>query len=303
MKTQKQFNSVLKQAFLVSVIGLITVPVAAEESARKPMDPKSPNPFAKLVGEISQLPSSGGNLVGNAFVVGRDGCNILTNFHVAFGKTKDAEGNVTLFEKTEVGHTVTFSLDLDSKTGKFKRQMKAKVIEYGNYQSGTTRGFLGDVAVLQLESCLGKEYAGPELDRPEPTKRSPTGKLTTVSTSRDESGKNQILIQEGCRAENTPVTGMLVSNCEIVPGMSGSMVLEEGDDGKQRLVGLNVQHNFFRDGRKVAVGIYSKVLTKFLDGALGEMPVDVTPLATRERPPQSDASAQTASLKPRTTVR
>jgi hypothetical protein len=46
-----------------------------------------------------------------------------------------------------------------------KSPMKAKVVEFGNYEIGTSAGFLGDMALLRLESCLGKEYGHLEIDR------------------------------------------------------------------------------------------------------------------------------------------
>lgn len=119
-----------------------------QESARKPVDPSGP--FAKLVGQITQAGPSDGAFA-NGFIVGAEGCHILTNFHVAFGKAKDPKtGEVEMVDRVDVGHLVHFAFDLDSKTGKFKRTMRAKVVDFGNYEAGTSRGFLGDLALLRL---------------------------------------------------------------------------------------------------------------------------------------------------------
>lgn len=304
MKAQSMINKTVTQVISGLIAMVVVVPAIAQESVRKPVDAKSPYAsYAKIVGEISQI-AKDSTSVGNAFFVGNDGCNIATNFHVAFGKSKDSNGKVVMVDNVEVGHVVNFSMDFDSKTGKFKRQVRAKVVEFGNYQAGTTRGFLGDVAILRLENCVGKEYAGPELDHPEPGKHLPSGKLITVSTTRISENKNEILVQDGCYAEKaTPVTGMLPANCEAVDGMSGSMVLEEGADGKLRLVGLSTKQSAYKDGREVLLAIYSKVLTPFIEGVVGGEAAPALAVSGQDRAPQSDLANQTASVKPRTVVR
>jgi len=67
----------LALALASSVLG------AADTSRRNPIDPKGE--FAKLVGQVTQLPGQG-STVGNGFIVGPSGCFLITNFHVAFGK-------------------------------------------------------------------------------------------------------------------------------------------------------------------------------------------------------------------------
>ena len=166
------------------------------------------------------------------------------------------------------GHAVNFSFDLDPITSKFRRTMKAKVVEFGNYELFTSRGFLGDLALLRLESCLGKDYGHLEIDRPAADKRLPNGKLMTVSSAR-VANKNEVLIEKGCRARSaTSVTGIMVSNCESVPGMSGSMILEEGPDKKWRLVGVTTGGGAYVNGKQVSKAIYASALNKFLDSLL-----------------------------------
>ena len=177
---------------------LASTPSIAEVSARKPIDPKGQ--FAKLAGQITQLPGEKTTMWGNAFVVGAEGCHILTNFHVVFGKQMDDSGAVELIDNVDVGHAVNFSFDLDAKSGKFKRTMKAKVVEFGNFEEGTSRGLLGDIALLRLENCLGKEYGQLEIDRPENGKLLPTGRLMTINVMKDASGKNVMMSQDTCQS-------------------------------------------------------------------------------------------------------
>ncbi len=282
----------------LALVVLIVLPAAASVSARKPVDPKGQ--FAKLSGQISQAGSP--SVYGNGFIVGAEGCHVLTNFHVAFGKSADPKtGEIEMVDNVDVGHTVNFAFDLDAKSGKFKRTLKAKVVEFGNYEFGTSRGFLGDIALLRLETCLGKEYGQLEIDRPPEGKTLPVGKLTTVSSSLSSEGKNEILIEEGCRADTgTTVTGMMLSYCESVPGMSGSMILEEGQDKKLRLAGVATGGGARVNGKQIAKAIYATVINKFLDSALGE--AKMGPLA-EQRKPQSDEQTASANTSARTVVR
>ncbi len=295
-KTSKMVIGAINCAMMV----LASTPSIAEVSARKPVDPKGQ--FAKLAGQITQLPKEKSEAFGNAFIVGSEGCHILTNFHVAFGKSFDEEGSLETVENVDVGHTVNFSFDLDAKTGKFKRTMKAKVVEFGNFEEGTARGLLGDIAILRLENCLGKEYGQLEFDRPEQGKLIPTGRLMTVSSMKDAQGKNTVLAQDGCQAlPGTSVTGTIMTNCESQPGSSGMMVLEEGKDGKWRLAGLHARGMTLTGGQKVTRALYASTINKFVDPILGgEAPIAISPLAD-DRKPQSDT--QTAQAPTRTVVR
>lgn len=240
----------------------------AQQSIRKSVDPQGP--FAKLTGQITQIGASN-RAYGNGFLVGTEGCHVLTNFHVAFGKSADPKtGEPEIVDSVEIGHTVNFAFDLDATSGVFRRTMKARVVEFGNYEIGTSRGFLGDIAVLRLENCLGKDYGQLEIDRPPTDKRLPTEMLMTVRSSRTQAGKNEVLVEEGCRpVPATPIAGMMMSDCESVPGMSGSMILEEGPDKKLRLVGVTTGGGAVVNGRQISKGIYASVLNKFLDPVLG----------------------------------
>ncbi len=260
-----KINRVDRLLFLVLLFSLFLYADSASAQNRKSVDPRGA--FAKLTGHLTQIDGPLGPY-GNGFIVGADGCHVLTNFHVAFGKSTDGEtGVVQLVDNFKIGHAVDFSFELDAKSGKFSKTVKAKVVEFGNYEAGTSRGFLGDIALLRLETCAGKDYGHLEIDRPADGKTLPTGMLMTVSAGRNTAGKNEILIEEGCRSESmTPVTGMILSNCEAVPGMSGSMLLEQGADKKWRVVGITTDRNVLSDGTKVSQAISAKVINKFLDG-------------------------------------
>ena len=299
-KATKMNKSALQPLNLILAI-LAAMPAVANVSARKPVDPNGE--FAKLTGQITQIGATGAEY-GNGFIVGAEGCFVLTNFHVAFGKSIDrATGEIEMVDNVAVGHSVNFALDAEARTGKHKTTMKATVVEFGNYESGTSRGFLGDIALLRLENCLGKEYAQLPIDRPAAGKTLPTGKLMTVSSSRAGSGKNEVLVEQGCRARNaTPVVGMMLSDCEIVGGMSGSMILEEGADGKWRLAGVTTAAGAHVDGKQLSKAIYATAINKFLDSAMGE--AQLAALA-QERKPQSDDQLAMVNTSPkaRTVVR
>lgn len=302
-QTGSKASKMVLGAINCALMVLASTPSIADVSARKPADSK--NQFTKLVGHITQLNNTDPRIYGNAFVVGSEGCFVLTNAHVAFGTGKrDAEtGEVELIENVDVGHTVNFSFDFDSKSGKFQKKMKAKVVEFGNYENGTSRGLIGDIAILRLESCLGKSYAGLEIDRPAATKRIPTGNLMTVSATRDEkSGRLEMLVEQGCKSlPDTPATGLVLSTCENPPGTSGSMLMEEGQDGKWRLAGLNANQVIMNDGSKIARSIYASAINQFADPVLGgEAPTALAPLADK-RQPQSEQTAMAPAA--RTVVR
>ena len=261
-------NMQIVRNILAIILSVAFVASEAQEVQRRPVNPQGP--FAKLTGQITQVvPTDDG--YGNGFIVGVKGCHLLTNFHVAFFKSTDPQtGKLEMVDNTEVGYTVNFAFDLESKTGKFKRTTKAKVVEFGNFEEGTSQGFLGDMALLRLETCLGKEYGQLEIDRPVVPKTLPNGNLMTVSSSRNASGKNEVLVEEGCRARTaTPVIGMMLSNCEAVPGMSGSMILEEGADKKWRLAGISSSIGAIVNGKHISKAIYASEINKFLDRVPG----------------------------------
>lgn len=258
--------------FVICVLLVFTTwPALAQTESLKTVDPT--NPFAKLTGQVTQFGYEEKGY-GNAFVVGADGCHILTNFHVAFGTGRSpVTGQMQVMHNADIGHAVNFSFELDPDSGKFRRSMKATVAELGDYGIGSATGLLGDIAILRLENCLGKSYGFLEIDRPPPHKGVPTNRLMTVRLSKTASGGNEVIVELGCRAlEGTNVFGMMPSNCDTPPGSSGSMVLEEGADGKWRLVGLTTEQIVHADGRKFSKALYANTINKLLDPILGTTP-------------------------------
>ncbi|MDX9730532.1 MAG: trypsin-like peptidase domain-containing protein [Bdellovibrionales bacterium] len=203
---------------------------------RKVADPKGK--YAKLAGQITQLDSHlPGKRAwsGNAFVIGSEGCFLMTNFHVAFdtGENDPVSGMGIVRGDYDVGHKVNFNFDLNARTGKFDRQVKATVVEFGNHGDAN-----GDIAILRLDECLGKEYG--HLELVSYTRGTPKGRIMTVSSAKTADQKGNVInIEEGCRAQANPAgADMLALFCEVERGMSGSMVLEEQADGEWKLVGL-----------------------------------------------------------------
>lgn len=295
--TTISLNQIIAKTIGCVIAALVTVPAFAQESVRKPVDPRGQ--FARLAGEVTAPDSQ---MAGNAFIIGSEGCHILTNYHVAFGESVDASGKVKLVgrEKRTTERVVNFAFDLDSKTGKFKRNTRAKVVEFGNFQNGTVMGMMGDVALLRLENCAGKEYGTLPINRPAQGKETPVGKLQTFSVQRSEDGSYKIVSQEQCAADTfTTAVGLFVSNCEIRPGDSGSMVLEDVG-GKMQLAGIYSKHTVLQDGTTTTISVFATEILKITDPVLGGQPLVTNPMADT-RAPQNDLAS--ANKAPRTVVR
>lgn len=307
MNHSSQVSAKAISALLGVVVLLNGASALAQSSGRKVVDPsKGPHArFTKLVGEITDASNQ---WRGNAFVVGADGCHIATNFHVAFSNGRDPKtGDTILVDDVDTNRVVNFSYDLDSKTGKFKNKMKAKVVEFGNYDAESTVGLVGDMVVLKLDRCLGKDFAGPNLDRPEHKKFVPKCNLMTTSTLRNTQGRSDVFVEEGCRAnERTPIAGVIVTNCSADYGMSGSMILEKCEGSDWKLVGMTTRG--LKDSAPGSYALYTTVLTPFIESVIGDQSVAISPV-TQERKPQSKDQDETTALvspsstTPRTVVR
>jgi hypothetical protein len=276
---------------IISILAIfVTVSAGAQE--RKPVDPSGP--FARRAGRITQLdsvydqklPANELPLTGNAAIISP--CRIITNYHVAFGKSENVDTAKFKFVKSIAkGHEVNFAFDLD-KAGNFKRNVKAKVVGFGNYIKSDS-GILGDVAVLEMETCLDqKEFAQLDLNMAEARTDVPVGALMTVSVAFDANGKNQVLVQEGCRSESvSPIDGVFLSDCESKAGMSGSIYYEFGADKKWHWTGLHAAGN----GKKRSVALNAKTIANFFSQTFGEVPMAIAPVAFDDRQPQSMQSA------------
>lgn len=301
MKKQTQHNICWSQVGILATVLIFSMLSFSKAGAqsRKFIDPKSE--FGKLTGVVSQLDGSG--FVGNGFVVGGGGCHVVTNVHIAFGKSRDADGRTVLMDSVSVGHVLKFQFDFDPKAKRFKRESKASVVEFGNYDTQTRRGRTQDVVVLKLENCLGPEYGNLQFDPDAASKRFPEGELLSISYS-NLNGEYGIVSESCTAAQSTPITGLMITNCHLVEGMSGAMYLEKSKlDGQYRLVGIQQGRDIMADGQNVAVGVYARTFNKIIDSALGAAsPIAIGPVAS-DRKPQNEQTALLTPSKARTVVR
>jgi hypothetical protein len=263
-------SRLFKLCALLLLVSACGVPAALAQPTPtiSPLDPS--HPVFKMVGEVSQIRD--GNLVGNAWFHGKDGCFAVTNYHVAYGKGKSKLTNKVTGEKVEridlvenqaVGHKVKFDFDFDSASSSYRRTSIATVVALGNYDDQSMSGAREDIVILRLETCAGPSHAGLETDRTAENERNPQGRMLIVSSSRSPEGRKFIGIFKGCRATiQTPGAGLVGTSCPTRDGMSGSMlILEE----TMRVVGINVSRFQFDDGTKAGVAISAKYLNRFLD--------------------------------------
>lgn len=301
MKAHTKVQMMKNTTNSIITILAIFVTVSANAQERKPVDPSGP--FAKRAGLVRQLdsvyeqglPANEMKIVGDATIISP--CRIITNYHVAFGKSKKTDTKKTVMVKNRSkGHEVNFAFDID-KNGQFKRTVKAKVIGFANYMT-TAAGILGDMAVLELETCLDqKEYAQLDLAMAETTSDVPVGALMTVSTGLSADGKNQVLVQQGCRSEVvTPIDGLFMANCESVAGMSGSAIYEMGSDKRWHWTGLTTMRTVDK-GEVGLIAINAKTIANFFNQSFGEVPMAIAPMALDDRQPQSTQAFASASGK------
>ena len=252
----------------ISVFSMIYSSVAAERRQRAFVDATAG--LGKIVGQVA--PVGGKGTTGNGFVICEAGCYVLTNAHVAFGAARDStSGEITIIENAAVGHEVLFSIDFDPKAQAFKRTLKATVVNFGNYTRLTNRGRIQDVALLKLSDCLGREYGTLEFDQSSLSRRVPDGELMTIGFG-NLNGTYGIIAERGCESfPDTPITGLILTNCRTARGMSGMMFLEISKlDEKVRLVAIHNGVEALRDGTIVSTAIFGKALSRFLAPAIGE---------------------------------
>jgi hypothetical protein len=275
--TQTKRGNLYAQALLAAQIvagtAFLINPVFGQN--RKSVDPNEA--LAKRSGRIGQLesvyrdplPPGEIPLFANATIISP--CRIITNVHVAFGKSiETASGKITLFRERSVGHQVNFAFDVDANTGQFRQEMRATVVAFGNYIR-TPRGGLGDIAVLDLARCLDQsEYKALDLRMARTESDVPTGMLMSVSAEQGADGRTRILVEKGCRSEAvTPVDGLFFSNCEAAQGMSGSAVYERDADGAWYWTGLTSQRGRTENSDAALVAINARTIERFLEKSFG----------------------------------
>ena len=270
--TDKVQNHIHWPRFMFPAVALVLWTLGVEgvdAQTRKFIDPGSE--YGRLVGIVTQLDGSGG--VGNGFVIGADGCHVLTNVHTTYGIGKDVRGNAILVDDLSMGRTVRFHVDFDANTKSFRRILNATVIHTGNFTADTRRGRTQDIAILVLDKCLGPVYGTLMFDHEAVRKRFPESDLVTIGFG--AIGGEAGIVMEKCSAlQSTPTTGLFISNCYTEPGSSGMMYLEKRKaDGKLRLVGVHQGREHLTDGTSVVnvpVAVYARAFNPIIDQALGE---------------------------------
>lgn len=221
--------------------------------------------FPQALGVIRQLPTENAPLVGNGIVVGRNACHIITNFHVAFGKSVNTEtGLINLVDNISQGHQVIFHHGFKKSSGSFESSTIATVVEYADYNE-TPRGMLGDIALLKLEKCLGNNFQEVNFIRPAEKIIIPSGELRTLSLLENKDGKFS-MVGASCLAwPATTVAGIFTTSCPAQGGASGSIVIQRDEDKKFKAVGILTAGNQY-----ISQAIYASRINKFLDARLGE---------------------------------
>lgn len=295
-------------AVLVAVVAMGSA-AGAQESKRKPMDAN--DPYRKVVAQVLKINKDVNGKVsyehaGDAFFIGNDGCNrtLVTNFHVAYRQGLDPKsGEVLVMEQTPIGHEVMIWYDFDIKTGKARKSQKAKVVRMGDFDEETAYGLSQDIAVLQAENCAGNEYGIVKHKLQGDQTSIPKGELVTVSTRLRADGSSEIVSEVGCRSTiATPISGVLFTNCESAPGMSGSPLFErEGDN--LTFVSMATLKTPSSMNIQFAVSVQAKNIAKLVQPILGTAAITVA--SSGERKPQAaDGDVAVAvSAQPRVVVR
>ena len=261
------------RASLGALSACISVASAAD-SARHQILP-SEHPIGHLVVQIAPVGVT--HIAANGIVIGKNGCYVLTNFHVAFGKDKDRGGTVVLVPDIRVGHEVEVKVDLGA-TGTFSRILLAKVIEFGNYRQRDRRSLKHDLALLKLPVCLGPSYGILQFEMPDSEENIPVGELSTLSLKAISERESVLNYERGCKSgADTNIAGIFYQSCETEGGMSGSPVLRRKSDGTYTIVGL-ASGVWAKAGEPdVPFAIYSSAFTPFVTNAIGSQAVRFTP--------------------------
>lgn len=263
-------------AIITAAMATLTIisPAFAVDEGRKMIDPAT-EPVSKVVVQVAQLLGISKG-AGNGVVVGSEACHVLTNFHVAYGKGNKPEGGMILVDNQEVGHVVEVGVDLDTKTGTFRRRIKARVVEFGNFEEGNSMGMRGDLAMLKLDECLGKQYGLVKIEKPEQGQVAPLGALTVLGFSKITETKFALFAEKTCGAvQKTPIAGLFVSTCESLPGTSGSPVLKQDKNGQWLLVGMQTGRLTLKGGEMISYALHSSTIAPFVESVLGSEPISV----------------------------
>lgn len=254
--------------FIIIFVLSLCYPSAKGQNSHSARTQVLEHPLRKILVQVGQVD---GNpfAVGNGFIVDREGCYVLTNFHVAFGKGKTLSGETELVEEIAVGHAVTVNADLNPETGLFNRTLRGRVADFGNYKNNR-HGWRNDLAMVRLDSCLGKGYGElTRLEVPEGGEQGPQTLIATLSLQKVAETRSALFLQERCLAGSDPsVAGLFFQTCEAVPGMSGSPIFRENGDRSYTIVGVTTGI-FEPEGKpKLPYAIFSSSMTPFVQTVL-----------------------------------
>lgn len=276
LSSAKTKMKIFAKIIVIMATSAMTFSGFAADEGRKKIDPAT-EPISKVVVQVAQLPGISKG-AGNGVVVGSEACHVLTNFHVAYGKGQKPEGGMILVDNQEVGHVVEVGVDLDTKTGTFRRRIKARVVEFGNFEEGNSMGMRGDLAMLKLDECLGKQYGLVKVEKPEQGQVAPLGALTVLGFSKITETKFALFAEKTCGAvQKTPIAGLFVSTCKIIAGASGSPVLKQDKNGQWLLVGMQTGELTLKGGEMIAYALHSSTIAPFVESVLGSEPIVMSP--------------------------
>ena len=180
-------------------------------------------------------------------------CYVLTNFHVAFGerfyrKFVLEEKNVDMTDKTLAKERVVFKVGVTSDPNKFRDQVDATAVVWGNFV--TSKKTEDDWAVLKLDKCLDRyellpipntdpEGIGQAIDRG--ARQAVLGYYSDISTT-------QLYGAFNCKKfVKAPGELFLRTDCSTSHGVSGGpFVLIK--DGKPFVVAINSGTAITKDG-------------------------------------------------------
>lgn len=173
---------------------------------------------------------------GTAFLV--SSCHVATAYHVAFLRSRDANGDVVL-GPAKLGHAAEFRVGPDAtQPAKFAARTRARVVAWGRFDARDFAGMAGDWAILRLDDCLGERFGYLRHSRASDGPM-PDGPLMTIGFPASRAGEPGITVESGCRArDHGPVDALVGVDCAFESGMSGGPVVQLQPDGTWIVVGM-----------------------------------------------------------------
>ncbi len=176
--------------------------------------------------------------VGTAFLVGE--CHVMTTYHSAFLPERGARLDRRDTAAPFAASTLLFHAGADRhRPGRFATRTRARVVDFGNYHPGTSRGMRGDWAILRLDECLGRQYGWLPILPPTDGAYPPAGPLMTVSFPLSARTRAGVAVESPCHARDRErLFGLVAVDCAFEAGMSGGPILERQANGQWWVVGM-----------------------------------------------------------------